>query len=503
MSTVESEPVPDDLHTNEASVEKRKIKGTKKGSLFVPSDDYYRCSLKQYNSVQWSLMMLAPFITRLRPCEDLFAPTDTAASGFAARVAQLLDGLVGCSDTAEYEGPLSAQHVRSLAHLAPGDIRQLFAGAVEARGHHHAAGVTPADRCCHLFPTPSEVLRTLWDATTEQRYTECLLDAHKHKIKYYRELSTEGCLCEAGLYAHEVFGPPPGVRGTALQERWAALIDQYSLYLPDRSHLHELENLPQEVAIGELLARCVADVRQRQPDFSLQCVVDVGGGNGFLAAAAAERLGCDSVVIDPFFPAHAVDCAPRPWPDTTVRVRAAVPRRRALRRSIAFFKDTEWAADVGSAPDRTAFVAKHLCGSAIDECLRHLEAQGCLPRILILAPCCFHKGTYAEYISHAYLHEVPQVFSELGYQNMTRLSDWNQSTYRDVHKAVNAGRRSACRNLFYLVPCADELAATVEALLNYGRGQWLEAHGYTVSRVEYVPRCVTPKNKCIVAVRMQ
>ncbi|EPY30347.1 tRNA guanosine-2'-O-methyltransferase TRM13 [Angomonas deanei] len=285
---------------------------------------------------------------------------------------------------------------------------------------------------------------------------------------------------------------------------WHRLIDEYSCCQPDRSHVHELENLPQEIAIGELLMDCVSKVQKTEPSFKLELVVDVGGGNGFMAAVVGEKLKSDSLVIDPFFPGHSIDCCPRLWKDTPeeARVRPSKPRKYTIHRQMALFKDTTWSEDIGTDPSCTAFIAKHLCGSAIDECLRHLEQQKCLPRILVLAPCCFHRCDYDTYISHDFLKDVLGVEDEMSFRSVTRITDWSKSTYQEEHKKkMKNGKHHGKKTMHDLIPCSNGLAYTVEALLNYGRALWLEKHGYVVHRVQYVPSTVTPKNKCIVAVR--
>lgn len=574
------------------------------------------------------------------------------------------------------------------------------------------------------YPQPTPLCQTLWSRSeTRARYIEKLCDARARKVQCSVDLTKPGYLQEAGLHALEVFCPNAqkllsGRSGaqelegeekkllfaahphldvstaalsssssssscrsaTQVEHLWSVLIDRYTLSLPDRSNIHELENLPQEMAIGELVWTSVEAILQAKEKGSsgvgrdgqakpaneeeeqrgrvddgvalvsgtamdsfrplcetrtevarswLDCVVDVGGGNGFLAASLAERLGCDATVIDPYYPNHSIDCCPRLWPDTPTdqRQRPARRRERVLNRLMARFREiaplwcrhphhrfpppqesfseaeetrkaqdsphhsalTFWSSEdavagkpaVASLPQRYALVAKHLCGTAVDQCLRHLEEQccsSCLPAVLVLAPCCFHRCAYKDYIHQDFLKEVLQVTDSSVFDMLCCLTAWNKSVYQAVQSTdsqpsisfedgvrndhqelqskgvgeadvvkrpiskkasgeqVRKGSsaislpsgedhpaevssiqfpldRTSSDNrvsrvkkkkkaVVSLIPCAEAIMEGVEHLLNFGRELWLHERGYHTAYVEYVPRYVTPKNKCIVAYRI-
>ncbi|CAJ1026563.1 putative Methyltransferase TRM13 [Leishmania shawi] len=201
---------------------------------------------------------------------------------------------------------------------------------------------------------------------------------------------------------------------------------------------------------------------------------------------------------------------------------------------MASFRDVRWSDAVPAAPARTALIAKHLCGSGVDEVLRQLEAQDCLPRIFVLAPCCFHKITLDGYCNVVYLRQVMGIDSEEALARVSRLTDWNMSFYQSNHERMlarieavrrSAGtngkeraceaqlpseaaaaafcyqRRSGPRSIANSIPCTHAFAQLVEGLLNYGRMQWLRQRRYDVQLVQYVPDVVTPKNKCVIATR--
>ncbi|CAJ1026750.1 putative Methyltransferase TRM13 [Leishmania utingensis] len=239
------------------------------------------------------------------------------------------------------------------------------------------------------------------------------------------------------------------------------------------------------------------------------------------------RSGCSAT-------ASSSTCCPRPWPDTAHRTRPATRRQRRLHRTMASFRDVRWSDAVPAAPARTALIAKHLCGSGVDEVLRQLEAQNCLPRIFVLVPCCFHKITLDGYCNVVYLRQVMGIDSEEALARVSRLTDWNMSFYQSNHERmlarIEAARRSAgtngkeraceahlpseaaaaafCyqrrsgpRSIANSIPCTHAFAQLVEGLLNYGRMQWLRQRRYDVQLVQYVPDVVTPKNKCVIATR--
>lgn len=409
----------------------------------------------------------------------------------------------------------------------------------------------------------------------------------------------------SGHVAQTVFCPHTADASSAdAATHWASLLHRYAPLLPTRSVLHELENLPQEMALVELmqccvraLHRCQQDVLQtvkdddaclhashassvlrneilasfgsvgtdigndtnantdheekRRPDAegagacaTISCVVDVGGGNGFLATLARERLRCRVVIVDPHVPAHAVDVvAGQEQIDATAATAAA--KAPLLRRWVGFVQNMCWHSDVAADPDHSIVVAKHLCGSAMDVCLRRCEEQDCLPRALVFAPCCFNKIEMDRYVDEAYLQARLRLGSPSALQRVARLTDWNCSCHACVNEckqqqkeqqhgqrtmsrnetqqsrlvpetwqsfgfaAAESGeegpvaprRRGSARSTVRLLPCMHGFAQYVEALLNHGRVEWLKERGYGVCVMQYVPSCVTPKNKCIVAIR--
>ncbi|KAG5477706.1 hypothetical protein LSCM1_05002 [Leishmania martiniquensis] len=496
----------------------------------VPRRRKLRCLRGAYHATRTVAQLLLPLLQPRRMCLGYRGMTDA--------MEVLATALEGSPVSPQHEGPLQDAQLQA--------IRSFATDAALTDLHHQLFNGS-------LCPREAYSLKaTLWNEESVHSYQRALLAARKARLDAGKSFSCYEHLAEAGAVTRRImcWDATNPQRCAA----WARLIDLYTTFLPDRSHIHELENLPQEIAIGELLRETVERVRSEdQPSghgFALDCVVDVGGGNGFLAAQAAERLQCDSVVIDPFFPAHSIDCCPRLWPDTAHRTRPATRRQRTLHRTMALFRDVRWSDAVPAAPARTALIAKHLCGSGVDEVLRHLEAQDCLPRILVLAPCCFQKISFDRYCDAAYLKQVMGIESEEALARVSRLTDWNMSCYQSHHermleqteaarrglrtsgreliceaqriseaappaarhavdgRSTTSGaasfcrqRRSSPRSIVSSIACTHAFARLVEGLLNYGRVQWLRRRHYHVQLVQYVPDVVTPKNVCCLAIR--
>ncbi|KAG5478184.1 hypothetical protein CUR178_04898 [Leishmania enriettii] len=490
-----------------------------------------RCLRGVYHASRAMAQLMLPLLQSMR--------VSLGDSGLTHAMKNLATALNGSPVSLQHEGPLQDAQLLAIRNLATDAAvtelrRRLFDGSL----------------CPREAPNLSA---TLWNEQSLRSYQRALLAARQHRLDAGDSFNCYEHLAEAGVVTLRAMCSD--VTDPQRCAEWARLIDLYTTFLPDRSHIHELENLPQEIAIGELLRETVEGVRGAEDKlsghgFALDCVVDVGGGNGFLAAQVAERLQCDSVVIDPFFPAHSIDCCPRMWPDTAQRTRPATRRQRTLHRTMALFRDVRWSDAVPAAPARTALIAKHLCGSGVDEVLRHLEAQDCLPRILVMAPCCFNKITFDRYCDAAYLRQVMGIDSEGALARVHRLTDWNMSCYQSHHErmlerieAARRGsstsdrgftcngqrdseaaalpapctvdgssnitaaelfchqRRSGPRSIANSITCTHAFARLVEGLLNYGRMQWLRRRHYNVQLVQYVPDVVTPKNKCWLAIR--
>lgn len=354
-------------------------------------------------------------------------------------------------------------------------------------------------------------------------------------------------------------------------ERLLCDLARYRDYLPDRSRLFELENWLQEVGLSELVLEALTAYDHSTSNDGLRTkygerrriVIDVGGGNGYLATHLRTQLNIsssggtwDAIVVDPMFPAHSLDSPKRyeQWDETQDR---AVPLRWSahlksgaappFRRLVQFAETVEWDADIGTLPSDAVLVSKHLCGTALDRCLRSLDLQGRLPRVLVLSPCCYNKGLMHEYVHPTYLETVLGISTPAAWDAVTKLTDWHDvdstcgcrsqklahrtlseqegwTLGEDIHRYPTDTPHSESLN----APCDGDVSSqeliphwkpspskhpygkltglwtshmsqVVHCALDEGRLQWLRERGYDAELVEFTPSSVTPKNVALVA----
>lgn len=290
-------------------------------------------------------------------------------------------------------------------------------------------------------------------------------------------------------------------------------------YVPDRSAVFELQNALQEIGLLKLLQEAVQAYEHGLPGRELSekiaCVIDAGGGNGYLALHLAQHIASPggSIVVDRFIPAHSVDSPTHvaQWQDTQARV---FTQKAAwvwpIRRVVKAVEDVDWRTDVMYQPAQTALVSKHLCGTAVDAFLRRLDWGGCLPPVLVLSPCCYNKGTWWEYLNMSYLKDVLGVADEASWNALTVKTDWNASEKMSVqHACCSVTRASNTKETKSALKLAEtalsnawlyNVSNLIHAALDEGRLLWLRQRGYECTLVTFAPAVVTPKNVAIVAV---
>ena len=268
-----------------------------------------------------------------------------------------------------------------------------------------------------------------------------------------------------------------------------------------RDRAHEAKHLLQEAGIVALLLRMrqESDLVRRATT-----LVDVGGGNGllcFVAGAIINSATC--IVVDPYVP-------PR-------RVELDVARDDAhFRRVVSSITSLDFRRDVlppsgggGDLGHGTVILAKHLCGSAVDDLLRTCEVQNVWPDAFILATCCHFKSHSCRYVAPDYLADTMNgaSMSEVGDDDdhrllLTRPADGGtggQSSDRPpdfMQLAKFTGWLSAQNP-----PWVQATARCVERVFDEGRVQWLRKRGYRATLVPFCPEFVTMRNQAIVAYR--
>lgn len=481
------------------------------------------CNRRPYSSAAAVATLLRPLLfcrscgSPTGACGCAATPVTALPAQASAKLEPFLAALESAPVSVEADGPIHKDVIREMAAgLSSASVEaiqaSLFGGALSVGEHR--------------------VLRDYWTGDMRAAYGAAIVAEREAHIKR-RHAAIEEPRFEAGCLSHSFFGAFPS-SSPHDGDSWATLVDTYTLPFGDRSWLHELENLPQEIAIGEILRECVGVLRKNDcgshgevmyNGFVLDRVVDIGGGNGFLTAAVAEHLGCPGVVVDPYYPGHSVDCLPSKWRDTPARQREKRKRSQPLSRLVSFFRDVRWRRDIGGDGSRAAVVAKHLCGSGIDECLIEMEKQAVLPPILVLAPCCFPKIKLSTYCNGPFLQAALGVDTQAGFDRFGAMTDWNMSCTqhakeltleRGARRPAQVGdsapvverehsfpykRVGAYHSVARTIPCMHALSQLIEAVVNHGRVLWLCDRGYDACTVQYVPNQVSPKCKCIVAVK--
>eukprot|EP00760_Papus_ankaliazontas_P038081 PhM_4_TR8852/c0_g1_i1/m.4769 len=166
-------------------------------------------------------------------------------------------------------------------------------------------------------------------------------------------------------------------------------------YLPRHNKYYIEKKLPQEVAFLSVLDRIMCNNNNK----AIRRVVDVGGGNGDLAHLIKCRW--------PFLDVCVVDRATPPHAETYSASTGGYAGGRFVRRferDILMFSFEELNNNYKNNninSHETLFIAKHLCGTAIDNLLftNPMCTAGGLGAGYVIAPCCHHKGSGEHFLA--------------------------------------------------------------------------------------------------------
>lgn len=407
----------------------------------------------------------------------------------------------------------------SLASCRGSPVARILGERLSHDKQLNGTALKPFKRIGLLRPPPSAWVRSRWPDEAqhiELAWTAALAEARKELLTEYREAwppRFAGGVTSLAVLEKRRSQHPCGNPALELLE---SDLYRYNRRMPDRAKLFELKNILQEIGLSELLIQACDDykdhIRRTSPPTNsddphmcrIASVVDVGGGNGYLAFQIKVQLGghVEATVVDPFPPRHRIDSPDRPrdaaegdprLPGTTIN--------RISQKA----HTVDWEATIGNAVmqrttstsarwnHQVALISKHLCGTSIDHCLRWLELHQQLPAVMVLSPCCYNKGQMEQYLNQKYLAEVGVTTNE-GWNRTTKLTDWNASSLRQE-------RERKPKDLYYLEGEWNYLTSdVVHAALDEGRLRWLRQRGYDAQMVCFTPQMVTPKNVAIVAV---
>lgn len=473
------------------------------GKLKRPPRTFYH-ALRVVSS--WWKLMLSGRHPDSEPTSTPCSPTEEALS----------EALFSAPNSPSHFGPLSfatlsfglpqflsnRSNVVGLASLPGSRTHQIFA----ARLDEDCCGCIPGgQRQGLLRPPSSSWLINRWSSVeVEKMWMAALADARNERLSKYRDAWPPNFLC--GSIALSVMEQSlvsfPQLRSCVAFTMLTNDIKRYSRFMPYRSKDFELKNILQEIGLCELVLQTCDEYRDHNRrthsdsawDAGIRSVVDVGGGNGYLAFQLKLQLdNVDAVVIDPFPPSHRIDNPQRVRDDSET-----AHSRHFIRRITTLAHNCDWEREIGDCRvgwnHQVALVSKHLCGTSIDLCLRWLEINNQLPAVMVLSPCCYNKGKRWAYINQTFLKDVLGVTTDEGWNRTTKLTDWNHASFRQSSPPRE-------KDLYFLEDEWNYLTSDiVHALLDEGRLLWLRQRGYDAHLVCFTPNSISPKNVAIVAV---
>lgn len=230
----------------------------------------------------------------------------------------------------------------------------------------------------------------------------------------------------------------------------AGMIKKCREILP-RDTLYEEKHLIQEIGIIHNLSKLIP-IEERKSSL----VIDVGGGNGDLAFLIYNLLDVQVMVIDKTCPKFKVDI---------------LADSRKFSRMVDNFRDV----DLKEIKNKTKcndiyLVCKHLCGTNLDMVLDKIIKSKIINGF-VFAPCCYHKGTYGDFIGK-------DLLSLVDFETTRSVTDW---------KTIQLVKTSA-----YNIGCI------AENIINSIRLHLLTSNGYKTVAIEHVDMSITPKNVLLI-----
>jgi hypothetical protein len=249
-----------------------------------------------------------------------------------------------------------------------------------------------------------------------------------------------------------------------LNTRGVKLSIPSSLYIPDdvkddmskrckdvlpRDSLYENKHLAQELGIIYHLAKLIPTKRLKST-----LVIDVGGGNGDMAFFIYNLLGVQVMVIDKACPKFKVD---------------VVADSKKFSRIVGNFRDIDLKEIESKSGCDIYLVCKHLCGTNLDMVFNKIS-ESKVVKGFVVAPCCYHKGSYEDFIGR-------DILSLVNFESMTSVTDWKDKKFKQT--------------IAYGIGC------TAETIINSIRLHFLE-NFYTTKIIEHVDISITPKNVLLI-----
>jgi len=307
------------------------------------------------------------------------------------------------------------------------------------------------------------------NSTPGSRLAEITDDQLLSKIDLIRTAYNRLPPCKSHIYQHELVSP--------------------SLEAPDcgvklRKHLVQIGSLLTNIQQAGFLADYVT-------------IVEFGAGRGqlsyWLGEILKERTDCSILLVDRASARHKYDNKLKDTSLTLSRVRA----------DIADLDLSQLVLD----KEKVVGVCKHLCGEATDlslRCLLRAKQLGVRIVGLVMASCCHHRCTWANFIGQEYLLEMG--FTEDDFPVLCGITSWatcgsgQPRSPRPTSKTPD-GQMHAERykRLGLGYEEREEIGRMVKFILDHARLRHLEKMGFPGILVYYVSKNVSPENMCLIA----
>ena len=302
------------------------------------------------------------------------------------------------------------------------------------------------------------------------------------------------------------------------------ILDEILGEAADRN-IHTFQKRPknriQIKSLMKIVCDLVLEVQTQRPtaDHNVKCnpftstgnvtptVLDIGAGKALLTRGIFEALEGQVETI-------AMDCrAPgktdQMYDPSSFMFTRIVGDVKCLGVSISTVLDCDSHSSDEESRRGLIAVTKHLCGGATDASLMAL----CSPPLdswmsaLCFAPCCHQKLKRTQYCNMAFIEAIGLCKTHIGVQGKIQDVDWKNirmlismskgglrdgvtegGEYKNSQMLQFLGKKRAC-----------ELGRMARRLLEEGRMQYLQRHGYDTKLVKYCDERVTGDNWAIIA----
>jgi tRNA:m4X modification enzyme len=282
----------------------------------------------------------------------------------------------------------------------------------------------------------------------------------------------------------------------------------------ERNNIHTYQKRPsnrlQISSLMNLVCGLVKEIetaltKRPDTDVTVPVVLDIGAGKALFTRGVFEALNGQvaAVALDSRKPCKTDQVYDPPPGSAYTRLVADV--RSMTESTLAALKGNE----EGESEGGVVAMTKHLCGGATDACLTAL----CVPPLAsyigacCFAPCCHQKTKRTQYCNLPFLEAQGFCNTHVGVRGQVQDVDWKNfrmlvsmskgglnagitegGEYKNSQMLQVLGRDRACK-----------MGRQARRLLEEGRMQYLQDHGFDTVLVKYCDETVTGDNWAIIA----